>query len=113
MRIFMCAAAVGLMAAGGAMAANAKVGNAVKTFEGVAANPEKLAAYCAMSKKMAEIGEDEKKAEAASTEMNGYFDKLGPEFEEAWGAGDELPEKSPDVETLSAALEKLDGACPK
>lgn len=112
--ITICAAAAaGLMAAGGAMAATPKIDAAVKTFEGVASNPDKLAAYCAMSKKMAEIGEDEKKAEAAAEEMNGYFDKLGPEFEEAWGAGDELPEKSPDVEVLSASLTKLDAACPK
>lgn len=106
-------AAMCILAAGPAIAADPKVEAAVKTFEGVAATPDKLTAYCAMTGKMNEIGDDEQKAEAAADEMNGYFDKLGAEFEEAWAAGDELPDDSPDVEVLSQALTKLDGACPK
>lgn len=111
MKLYIAIAALSVLAAGAVHAADAKVEAAVKTFEGVAASPDKLKAYCAMSKKMEEIGEDEKKAEASSDEMNGYFEALGAEFEEAWSAGDELPENSPDIETLNQALEKLDGAC--
>jgi hypothetical protein len=111
--IWVGAVAIGILTAGPAFAADPKVEAAVKTFEGVAATPEKLTAYCAMTAKMNEIGDDEKKAEASAEEMNGYFDKLGPEFEDAWAAGDELPDDSPDVEVLSQALTKLDEACPK
>ncbi|MGQ0457758.1 MAG: hypothetical protein ACT4OU_11920 [Hyphomicrobium sp.] len=112
-RVLASAAALSLVAAGGALAADPKVEAAVKTFEQIAATPDKLAAYCAMSKRMGEIGDDEKKAEAAADEMNGFYDKLGAEFEEAFAAGDELPENSPDIEVLSQALTKLDEACPK
>ncbi|MFN0217408.1 MAG: hypothetical protein ACKVP4_01195 [Hyphomicrobium sp.] len=112
-RVLAGAAAICLVTAGGAFAADPKVDAAVKTFDAIGAAPDKLEAYCAMSKKMSEIGDDEKKAEAASAEMNGYYDKLGADFEEAFAAGDELPENSPDLEILSQSLTKLDEACPK
>lgn len=112
-RVLASAAVLCMVASGSAFAADASVDTAVKTFEGVAASPDKLAIYCQMSAKMNDIGDDDKKAEEAAEEMNGYFDKLGPEFEDAWGAGDKLPENSPDAETLSNALNKLDEACKK
>ncbi len=94
-----------------ALAADPKIEAAVKTFDQVTATPEKLAAYCAMVKKMEDIGDDEKKAEAANAEMEGYFKTLGAEFEEAWAAGENLSDGSPDLEVLDTAMTKLDSAC--
>ncbi|PPC87624.1 MAG: hypothetical protein CTY31_01655 [Hyphomicrobium sp.] len=104
-------AVIGLIAVPAAHAADAKVEAAVKTFEQISGDAEKLKAYCAMSKKMEEVGEDEKKADAANDEINGYLDALGPDFEAAWSAGDELKEGSPDIETLDNALGALDEKC--
>jgi hypothetical protein len=104
-------AVIGLIAVPAAHAADAKVEAAVKTFEQISGDSEKLKAYCAMSKKMEEVGEDEKKADAANDEINGYLDALGPDFESAWSAGDELKEGSPDIETLDNALGALDEKC--
>ncbi len=94
-----------------ALAADPKIEAAVATFDQVSATPEKLAAYCAMVKKMEDIGDDEKKSEAASAEMEGYFKTLGPEFEEAWAAGENLADGSPDLEVLDTAMTKLDAGC--
>lgn len=96
-----------------AFAADAKIDDAVKTFEQVASDAAKLKTYCAMSKLMAETGEDEKKAQAAEPQIDGYLKELGPDFEAAWSAGEELDEKSPDAKTLNDALDKLDEKCPE
>ncbi len=43
--------------------------------------------------------------------MEGYFKTLGPEFEEAWAAGDNLEDGAADLELLDNAMTKLDEAC--
>ncbi|MBX9683343.1 MAG: hypothetical protein K2X41_06095 [Hyphomicrobium sp.] len=111
MRTILALAVGSLIFGSAALAADAKIEAAVKTFDEVAANPDKRAAYCAMIKKMEEVGEDEKKAEAANAEMEGYFKTLGTEFEDAWSAGEGLKDGSPDLEVLDAAMTKLDESC--
>lgn len=111
MRIVLPVAISLLILGSAAHAADPKIEAAVKVFEQTAATPEKLAAYCAMAKKAEEVGEDEAKAEAASAEMEGYFKTLGPEFEEAWAAGDNLEDGAADLEVLDNAMTKLDEAC--
>ncbi len=54
-----------------------------------------MKAYCAMSKKMDEVGDDEKKAEAAGDEIDGYFKTLGEDFENAWDSGQDAKDGSP------------------
>ena len=55
-----------------------------KNLTAAASDPTKVTAYCAMSKKMDEVGDDEKKAEAAGDEIDGYFKTLGDDFKNAW-----------------------------
>ena len=99
------------LAASSAYAADAKVDTAVKTFDQVAASPDKLKAYCALAKKMEEVGEDDKKAEAASAEIDGYFTTLGDDFDSAWSLGEDTKEGSPESKQLEDSLQKLDAKC--
>jgi hypothetical protein len=64
-----------------------------------------------MSKKMDEVGDDEKKAEAASDEIDGYFNTLGEGFENAWDAGQDAADGTPEANAMDAAMTTLDGKC--
>jgi hypothetical protein len=95
-----------------ALAANAAVESASKTFEAVAADPAKLKTYCEMSKLMASGNdEDESKAEALDKQMQGYMKDLGPDFESAFEAGADLDPDSADGKAYDAALDGLDAKC--
>lgn len=82
-----------------------------KNLEAAASDPAKVKAYCAMSKKMDEVGDDEKKAEAASDEIDGYFKTLGEGFENAWDAGQDAADGTPEANAMDAAMTTLDGKC--
>jgi hypothetical protein len=103
-------AAIGALAAP-AYAVDAKVQSAIKVFEQTAADTGKMKTYCAMSKLMADVGDDEKKAEAAEKQLDGYLKELGADFEQAWSVGDGLDENSDDGKALNEALDKLDEKC--
>jgi hypothetical protein len=94
-------------------AADAKMSAAdiKKNLEAAASDPAKVKAYCAMSKKMDEIGDDEKKAEAAGDEIDGYFKTLGNDFENAWDAGQDAADGTPEANAMDAAMTTLDGKC--
>ena len=94
------------------LAADPKIDAAIKAFAAVEADPAKVAIYCQMSKVVEAGGEDESKQKAAEPQIDGYLKQLGPDFEKAWEAGDDLAEGSPDAAALDAALEKLDDKCP-
>lgn len=94
-----------------AAASAADVAKTVAAFEAVGASPEKLEAYCAMVKKIDEVGDDEEKAKAAEGEIDGYMMKLGSDFEQAWSGGDDLPDESQDLEKIENALADLDNKC--
>lgn len=94
-----------------AAASAADVEKTVAAFEAVGAAPEKLEAYCAMIKKIDEVGDDEEKAKAAEGEIDGYMMKLGTDFEQAWSGGDDLPDESQDLEKIENALADLDNKC--
>lgn len=98
-------------AAGPALAANAEIDAAVKVFNDVQNNPEKLKTFCAMAKVMDDAGDDETKAEAAEKEVDGYLEKLGPDFETAWNAGGDLPEDSPEIKKLDDAFDAVASKC--
>lgn len=76
-----------------------------------AADETKVKAYCDMTKKMAEIGEDDKKAEAAGDEIDGYFKALGPDFEAAWNAGQNAADDSAEAKAFDDSMAKLDDKC--
>ncbi len=82
-----------------------------KAIEDAASDATKAEAYCAMSKKMDEVGDDEKKAEAAGDEIDGYFKILGPDFEAAWDAGQDAADGTAEATAFDNAMQKLDERC--
>lgn len=82
-----------------------------KAVAGVTGDPAKVTAYCAMIKKMDEVGEDEKKAEAAAAEIEGYIKTLGADFEAAWNGAQDAPEDSPQSKAFEDAMSKLEEKC--
>jgi hypothetical protein len=95
-----------------ALAANASVESATKTFEAVGNDAAKLKTYCEMSKLMSSgDDEDESKAEALDKQMQGYMKELGDDFEAAFEAGADLDPDSEDGKAYDAALDALDAKC--
>jgi hypothetical protein len=82
-----------------------------KAVGDVANDASKTKAYCEMSKKMDEIGDDEKKAEAAGDQIDGYFKTLGQDFENAWDAGQDAADGSAEAKAFEEAMTKLDEKC--
>ncbi len=111
MNRIIAAALLGGLIATPAFALDAKIEQAVKTFAAVETDPAKIQAYCEMGKTMEEVGDDEKKLEAADGKIDGYFKTLGPDFEAAWNSGENLKEDSAEAKALSDALDKLDAKC--
>jgi hypothetical protein len=94
-----------------AHAAGPDAATITKSIDAATADPVKTKAYCDMSKKMTDVGDDEKKAEAAGAEMDGYFKALGAEFEAAWNAGQEAKEDTVEGKAFDEAMSKLDAQC--
>ena len=82
-----------------------------KNLTAAASDPAKVTAYCAMSKKMDEVGDDEKKAQAAGDEIDGYFKILGDDFENAWEVGQDAADGSPEATAMDEASSTLDAKC--
>jgi hypothetical protein len=82
-----------------------------KSIDAATGDPAKVKAYCEMSKKMTDVGDDDKKAAAAGAEIDGYFKALGADFEAAWNAGQEAKEDSVDGKAFDEAMSKLDAKC--
>lgn len=110
-RMIAATVALSSLFAGPVLALDANVEAAVKTFAAVESDAGKLKAYCDMGKTMEEVGDDDKKMEAANAKIDEYFKTLGPDFEKAWNVGENLKEDSDDAKALSDALDKLDGKC--
>lgn len=108
MRLIATAAGMCLLAFA-AQAASPKVESASQVFQSVAADPAKIKTYCEMSKAMDSAGETPD--QAAEAKIQGYMRQLGPDFEQAWNAGNELDENSDDGKMFSAALETLSSKC--
>ena len=94
-----------------ALAAGLSADQITKAVEAVGTDAGKTKAYCDMSKKMDEIGDDEKKAEASGDVIDGYFKTLGQEFESAWDAGEDAADGTPEAKAFEAAMTKLDEKC--
>lgn len=109
-RILYTAIAAGLLAAP-AFAVAPKIDAAVKTFKALSADQGKMKTFCEMSKVMAAAGEKEDKA--ADAKIDGLMKQLGPDFEKAWAAGDDLTETSPDAKVYQTAMDDLMNKCPK
>jgi hypothetical protein len=108
MRILILAAAACLLAVP-ANAANPKVESATKVFQSVASDPAKVKTFCEMTKTMDNAGD---KGDAATDQkIEGYMKQLGPDFQTAWAAGDDLDENSADGKQYNAALDDLSKKC--
>lgn len=96
-----------------ALALDASVEAAIKSFEAVGADPDKMKIYCDMSKAMSSVedDEDEAKAEEMDKQMDEYTNKLGPDFESALDAGADLDPDSEDGKAYDAAIDALDAKC--
>jgi hypothetical protein len=103
-----CAAALCLVASP-ALAASPKIDAAVKTFKAVAGDAGKLKTFCAMSKVMESAGE--KEDPKIDAQIQGFIKQLGPDFETAWAAGEDVDENSADGKVYNAALDDLSGKC--
>ena len=110
--ILAVAAACGLLA-WPAFAASPAVESAIKAFDSVASNPDRLKTYCEMSKTMEDAGdeEDESKIDAIDKKMEGYMKALGSDFENAFEAGTDLDPDSADGKAFDSALDNLDNKC--
>lgn len=100
-----------LLFAPAAHAAAMSAADIKKNLEAAASDPAKVTAYCAMSKKMDEVGDDQKKAEAAGDEIDGYFKTLGDGFQSAWDAGQDSADGSPEAAAMDEAMNTLDAKC--
>lgn len=111
---FSAALVTALLFASGAQAADEKKISAddIKNIlSETASDANKVKAYCAMSKKMDEVGDDEKKAEAAGDEIDGYFKALGDDFMNAWDAGQDAADGSPEAKAMDESMAALDEKC--
>jgi hypothetical protein len=101
----LCLTAAAALAAGSPM-----TDAAVATFQSVAKDPGKMKLYCEMSAIMDKSGDDPD--DATQKKIDGYVKQIGPDFQSAWDAGDDLDEDSPDGKRLDAAIDELTNKCP-
>jgi hypothetical protein len=92
------------------MAAGAKIEAALKTFKAVGADPGKLKTFCDMDSAIEAA--TEKKDKGADGKIDALMKQLGPEFEAAWNAGNDLGEKSADAKAYGKGLDALVDKCP-
>ena len=110
-KILAAAAVVGLLAVP-AVAASADIADAIKTFEGIAADPAKLKTFCDMNAAMESAGEaDDAAIDALDKKVEGYMKTLGPDVEKAFDVGGDLDPDSDDGKAYDAAVEKLEKNC--
>ncbi|MBR2537005.1 MAG: hypothetical protein IKE66_13125 [Hyphomicrobium sp.] len=92
-------------------AAGVDAATITKSIDAATADPVKAKAYCDLAAKLDEIGDDEKKGEAASDQIDGYFKVLGADFEAAWDSGQNSTEDSAEGKAFDEAMTKLDATC--
>ncbi len=92
------------------LAASPKIEAAVRTFKAVAADPAKLKLFCAMNDVLDAAAE--KKDKAAAAKIPQMMKQIGPDFEDAWKAGEDVEDDSPDGKAFLAALDDLADKCP-
>ena len=102
-------AALCLTAAAALAADSSKADSAVATFQSVAKDAGKLKIYCEMSDIMDKAGDNPD--DATEAKIDGFVKQLGPDFQTAWDAGDDMDEDSPDGKKLDAALDDLSSKC--
>ena len=92
------------------LAASPQVEAAVKVFEAVGADANRLKTFC----EMMQIDEkmSEKEGPAVKAEIDKLLDQVGADFKAAWKAVEDIDENSPDGKVLNAAADRLEDKCP-
>ena len=111
MKRIVLAGVVACLGSYGALAASPKIEAAVKTFRAVAADPGRLKTFCEMTRTMDSIGD--KEDAAAEAKIDGLMKQLGPDFDAAWNAADDLDDNSEDGKAYNTAMDDLAGKCPQ
>jgi hypothetical protein len=110
MRALATAIALSLLTIG-ALAASPKVEAALKVFQTVSTDPNRLKTFCELMRL------DEQNAEKADpfleVKMDRLLDELGPDFQAAWEIAEDIDPASDDGKVLNAALDRLSDKCPR
>jgi hypothetical protein len=93
-----------------ALAASPQVEAAVKVFQAVGADANRLKTFCEMNQIDEKMGE--KEDPALKAQIDKLLDQLGADFKDAWKAVEDIDENSPDGKVLKAALDQLEDKCP-
>jgi hypothetical protein len=93
-----------------ALAATPQVEAAVKAFQAVGADANKVKIFCEMIKLDEQMGDKDDPTLAA--QIDKLVDQLGADFKIAWAAVEAVDEKSPDGKVLHAAQDQLEDKCP-
>ncbi|MGF1619691.1 MAG: hypothetical protein ACFCUR_03655 [Rhodomicrobiaceae bacterium] len=89
-----------------------EVDAAVTTINTFAEDPAKTEGYCAISREMEGVAEDdEAKAEEVATKMDEYLISHGEEIAEAFATAEDVDPESEDGQKIDAALDALEQKC--
>jgi hypothetical protein len=110
MRVLAAAIALSLITAP-ALAASPQVESAIKAFQSVGVDPNRLKTFCELIQISERMGDNEDPALQA--QIDKLVEQLGADFKAAWEAVEEADEASPDGKALSAALDELSEKCPE
>lgn len=111
MKRIVLAGVVACLGSYGALAASPKIETAVKTFKAVAGDPGKLKTFCEMIRTMDAVGD--KEDAAAEAKVDGLMKQLGPDFDAAWNAAEDLDDNTEDGKVYNTAVDELAGKCPQ
>lgn len=109
MKRIVLAGVIACLGAYGALAASPKIESAVKTLKAITADPGKLKTFCEMTRAMDAMGD--KEDAAAEAKITGLMKQLGPDFDAAWNAADDLDDNTEDGKAYNAAMDDLAGKC--
>ena len=93
-----------------ALAVSPKVEDAIKIFQAVVTDANKLKTFCELLDLDEELGD--KQDPVIEAQMDKLLDQLGADFEIAWDTVEDTDERSPDGRALNAALDQLEDKCP-
>ncbi len=88
-----------------ANAASPAATTTIQTYEAVAADPARLKIFCEM------IALPAMSEEADAAKMEGYLEKLGPEFRAAWSSPEDADVNGKDSERVDEVIGNLYVAC--
>ena len=92
------------------LAVSPKVEDAVRVFQAVTTDANKLKTFC----ELMDVDEKlrDKHEPVLEAQMHKLLDQLGADFKVAWDVLEDTNERSPDGRALSAALDQLEDKCP-